>query len=186
MQKQISKNRSLSVIFFLGATLALTLLLIVGHPVPVAAQTTISCANTAAIPNPESASLIRDCETLLGLKDTLRGSASLNWSTSRPIGQWQGITVSSSRVTELDLGDKGLTGSLPATLASLSNLQTLHLKGNQFSGCIPAALRAVATNDLAQLRLLFCGQTSGSAADEETEPVAGESPTILYLPIIQK
>ena len=144
-------------------------------------------------------------------KDTLRGSASLNWSTSRLISQWTGVTVSSSRVTELDLRSKGLTGKLPTQLGSLSQLQvldltgnqltgqipsalgnlsstlqTLHLRGNQFSGCIPAALRAVATNDLAQLRLSFCAQTSGSAADEDTEQVAGESPIILYLPIIQK
>ena len=144
-------------------------------------------------------------------KDTLRGSASLNWSTSRLISQWTGVTVSSSHVTELDLGDKDLTGSLPAALGDLSQLETVALsgnqltgtiptalgnlsstletvllKGNQLSGCIPAALRTVERNDLAQLSLLFCDQTSGSAADEDPEPVAGESPTILYLPIIQK
>ena len=171
-------------------------------------------------------------------KDTLRGSTTLNWSSQRPLRQWDGITISRSNVTHLrlrgdsssrltgkiptqlgnlsqlrvlDLRDNQLTGKLPTQLGSLSQLQvldltgnqltgqipsalgnlsstlqTLHLRGNQLSGCIPAALRAVATNDLAQLRLSFCAQTSGSAADEDPEPVAGESPTILYLPIIQK
>ena len=147
-------------------------------------------------------------------KDTLRGSASLNWSTSRLISQWTGVgvpRVSASHVTLLYLPRKGLTGNIPPQLGNLSRLERLYLsgnqltgtiptalgnlsstletvllKGNQLSGCIPAALRTVERNDLAQLSLLFCDQTSGSAADEDPEPVAGESPTILYLPIIQK
>ena len=101
MRTEYVRTEVLALIFFSSATLALGLLLLIGMPVPVAAQTTISCANTAAIPDPESASLIRDCETLLGLKDTLRGSASLNWSTSRSISQWDGVTVSSSHVPAL-------------------------------------------------------------------------------------
>jgi len=87
----------------------------------------------------------------------------------------------------LRLRNNRLTGTVPTALGTLfRTLQTLHLKGNQFSGCIPAALRAVERHDLDHFSLLFCDQTSGSAADEDTEQVAGESPTILYLPIIQK
>ena len=92
-----------------------------------------------------------------------------------------------SQLQILRLRNNQLTGAIPSQLGNLSStLETVLLKGNQLSGCIPAALRTVERNDLAQLSLSFCGQTSGSAADEDPEPVAGESPTILYLPIIQK
>ena len=92
-----------------------------------------------------------------------------------------------SQLQILRLRNNQLTGAIPSQLGNLSStLETVLLKGNQLSGCIPAALRTVERNDLAQLSLSFCDQTSGSAADEDTEQVAGESPTILYLPIIQK
>ena len=120
-----------------------------------------TCANTAAIPDPESTLLIWDCGTLLNAKDTLRGSSSLNWSTTRPISEWVGVTVSSSRVTALhlyalngklppELGDlsglivmqlnAALTGSIPPYLGNLANLQTLNLADNQLTGTIPASL----------------------------------------------
>ena len=54
---------------------------------PAAAQT-IDCAQS-------SAALIRDCETLLGLKDTLRGSAPLNWAGNLPLGSWDGVFTGS-------------------------------------------------------------------------------------------
>ena len=63
-----------------------------------------SCANGAAVPNSaNNPGLVSDCEALLGARDTLAGSGSLNWSATIPIGQWDGVTVSrtSQRVTAL-------------------------------------------------------------------------------------
>ena len=57
------------------------------------------CTGTAAIPDPEPAGLVADCETLLGLKDELAGDAALNWSTSLTISDWEGVTVENDRVT---------------------------------------------------------------------------------------
>ena len=50
-----------------------------------------------------------DCNALLAARDALAGSATLNWSSSTPIADWQGVTVDNSpqRVTELDLHDEG-------------------------------------------------------------------------------
>ena len=126
--------------------------------------------------------LMRDCITLLELKDTLRGTAALNWMASSTITTWEGITLnaSSTRVAELELDDEGLegtippslgelsalvtldlsgnslTGEIPAELGQLSNLETLRLSGYSFTGCIPLALRSVPTNDLSLLNLLYC------------------------------
>ena len=66
---------------------------------PPAAPT---CTNGAAVATPnDNRGLVRDCETLLAAKDTLRGTATLNWSTGTAIGGWEGVTTGGtpSRVT---------------------------------------------------------------------------------------
>ena len=40
----------------------------------------------------------------------------------------------------LDLGHNRLTGSIPAELGKLRYLEELNLRGNDFSGCVPANL----------------------------------------------
>ena len=147
---------------------------------PPAAPT---CTNGTAVATPnDNRGLVRDCETLLAAKDGLRGTATLDWSTSTAVSSWEGITTSGtpSRVTELDLASESLTGSIPAGLGSLfelttldlssnqltgdipaelgwlTNLTELRLSGNSLTGCIPLALKSVATNDLSSLNLLYC------------------------------
>ena len=101
--------------------------------------------------------LMRDCVALLAAKDTLRGSAALDWDVNSAITDWEGITVTGTpqRVTKLELADKSLTGSIPAALARL-DLTTLKLAGNSLTGCIPLELRNVPTNDLDDLGLPDC------------------------------
>ncbi|MGD2085931.1 MAG: hypothetical protein PVH61_07090 [Candidatus Aminicenantes bacterium] len=53
---------------------------------------------------------------------------------------WDGITVSGDHVTEIDLLKNQLSGSIPAELGNLSNLEGLDLGVNQLSGSIPAEL----------------------------------------------
>ena len=102
--------------------------------------------------------LVADCEVLLAARDTLAGTASLNWSPDTPITAWDGVTVGGTpqRVTGLALVQEQLSGSIPPELGSLPNLQSLLLSGNQLTGCIPQGLRDVASNDLASLGLPFC------------------------------
>ena len=56
------------------------------------ALTIAACYNGAAVPRAdERPRLVRDCSILLTAKDTLRGTASLNWSPDLSIDEWQGI-----------------------------------------------------------------------------------------------
>ena len=110
---------------------------------------------------PGKAELLADCNTLLPLKATLAGSATLNWSETTPIGSWNGITVGGSpeRVTGLELPSWSLTGSIPSGLGDLSNLTTLNLSGNQLTGSIPSGL-----GDLSNLGTLNLSGTQLSGA----------------------
>ena len=90
--------------------------------------------------------LVTDCNTLLGLMDTLRGTASLNWSVDLNIAQWDGIAVSGTppRVRAINLSSRDLSGSIPVQLEQLTELTQLYLHVNQLSGQIPEQLGQLA------------------------------------------
>ncbi len=141
-----------------------SLVLMVGLATGAAAQTcaTTDVAITGVTPAPsDPAALVGDCTTLLGLMDTLRGTASLNWATTLSMDAWDGITVTGSRVTELHRSNHQLTGTIPAALNSLTSLRSLRLLTNQLSGSIPDL------SSLTSLEDLWIGQNqlSGSIPD---------------------
>ena len=83
-----------------------------------------------------------------------------NWLSDRPLGEWFGVTTGGNgRVSRLVINDNGLSGTLPAELGSLTNLQWLDLSANALSGELPSSL-----GNLTNLRLLWLGanQFSGS------------------------
>ena len=133
--------------------------------------------------------LVRDCSVLLDLKDTLKGTATLNWSKDTALSRWTGITTGGTpqRVTGLSLASSNLNGSIPTGLERLSALTTVDLSGNSLtgtvpmflvrlpldtvrisgnslSGCIPAALRDVTTHDLASVGLSYCDRLTAPPA----------------------
>ena len=115
--------------------------------------TAATCSGGIAVPDPGSnPSLVGDCETLLGLRDALAGDATLNWGYGAAMTSWDGVTVGGTpmRVTELDLQNRGLAGSIPAELGDLSNLQDLDLHSNRLTGGIPTEL-----GDLSNLNALW-------------------------------
>ena len=109
------------------------------------------CATGGAVPDASNTGLISDCEALLEARDTLAGTATLNWSDRTPIAQWDGISVRGNpgRVTWLNIRGGGLGGSLLAELGRLSSLTYLNLRDNGLTGSIPTEL-----GDLTNLRYL--------------------------------
>ena len=162
--------------------------------VDLACSTLTGASNGANNPG-----LVSDCIALLTARDTLAGTASLNWSIDTPIADWSGVVLEGTpgRVTELrlrnlglngeippelgslsdlqhlNLSDNNLTGGIPTELGGLSNLQELYLSGNGLSGCVPDELRDIPSNDLASLGLPFCSEhpcVSGGAVADATNP----------------
>ena len=136
-----------------------------GMATEAAAQTSCAAADaavTGVTPAPsDPAALAGDCATLLGLMDTLRGTASLNWTNSLSMASWDGITVTGNRVTVLRLNGSQLTGTIPADLNRLTGLQDLEFKNNRLSGSIPDL------SGLTDLKILLLtrNQLSGSIPD---------------------
>ena len=129
--------------------------------------------------NPE---LLADREHLLGLRDTLAGTGTLNWSASTAIAQWDGVSLGGTppRVTKLELAGRGLRGEMSGWLGNLTGLTELrlennairgaiapklsqltqlthaYLRGNRLAGCLPPSLRQIANNDIPSSRLPDC------------------------------
>ena len=116
--------------WFPAIPLFLVIGLLAGIPLTASAQSS-PCADN----NP---GLVADCDVLLEARDTLAGSATLNWSANTPIADWDGVRLDGTplRVVRLDLREMGLTGSIPDTLGSLSSLAYLNLRSNQLSGSV--------------------------------------------------
>ena len=66
-----------------------------------------ACSEGYVVPDPgENAELVRDCETLMVIRDKLAGDFLLNWSADTPITDWWGVEIlqdKPSRVEALEL-----------------------------------------------------------------------------------
>ena len=62
---------------------------------------------------------------------------STNWCSDLPLEQWYGVYTHQGRVYAIDLAANNLSGNLPRSIASLSELKYLNLASNSISGSIP-------------------------------------------------
>ena len=109
--------------------------------------------------------LVADSLALLAARNTLAGSAALNWSADTPTVNWDGVTVSGTprRITRLVLRDRLLTGTIPPKLGALARLTNLDISGNRLTGTIPSEL-----GHLSNLEVLYLhnNELSGSIPSE--------------------
>ena len=117
--------------------------------------------------------LLQDCNALLAGRDTLAGSARLNWRRGLPIGLWQGVELGGAppRVTGLDVAALGLSGEIPPELGQLAQLRRLALGGNALTGTVPVALGRLA--ELETLRLFLAADSSPGIAAGGATPGGG-------------
>ena len=78
---------------------------------------------------------------------------STNWKTEARLRDWHGVTTDADgRVSRLNLGGNGLTGSIPSVLGDLAHLVGLELWNNRLTGRIPAELGRLARLDWLNLQ----------------------------------
>ena len=101
---------------------------------------------TASVPTLYDVS--SDREALIALYESTRGQRwtnNQNWLTSKPLAEWYGIqTNAAGRVTQIELPENGLRGTLPMELGRLEFLEDLLISTNAIRGTIPSSLGGLA------------------------------------------
>jgi len=85
------------------------------------------------IPNTERSALIN----LYNATNGPSWTTNTNWNTNVPESQWHGITVDNGHVTNIDLFNNNLEGSIPSSITDLVFLQELTVRANHLSGLLP-------------------------------------------------
>uniref|UniRef100_M1CYE4 Serine-threonine protein kinase, plant-type n=1 Tax=Solanum tuberosum TaxID=4113 RepID=M1CYE4_SOLTU len=81
---------------------------------------------------------------LLSLKQHWRDSEFLqSWNLNSSVCTWSGVSCLDDRVvTQLNLGEKNITGTVPSTIiCELNNLTFIDLSNNNISGTIPLSMK---------------------------------------------
>lgn len=86
---------------------------------------------------------LSECLALVALFNSTDGPSwktNTNWLSNYSPSTWFGVSIEAKSVSSLQLNNNQLSGTIPAELGSLSNLNILYLSSNQLSGPIPPSL----------------------------------------------
>lgn len=85
--------------------------------------------------NVRVSSLQRDSLALVQLYTATKGNTwtnKTNWTTGR-LATWAGVTISSNRVTDINLPDNNLDGAVPGALNEMLSLKTVNFSNNKIN-----------------------------------------------------
>ena len=74
-------------------------------------------------------------------KTNWSGDSNTSAPTAEELDLWHGVTMTSGRVSWLNLNGNSLTGEIPSELGGLSKLDQLFVNENKLTGMIPPELR---------------------------------------------
>ncbi|XP_043720542.1 receptor protein kinase TMK1-like [Telopea speciosissima] len=78
-----------------------------------------------------------DVTAMMALKQSLNPPKSLGWTDPDPC-QWKNVGCTDARITRIQIGNQGLSGTLPSNLQNLVALQRLELMDNNITGPLPS------------------------------------------------
>ncbi|KAK4786552.1 hypothetical protein SAY86_010385 [Trapa natans] len=78
-----------------------------------------------------------DVLAMQALKKSLTLPSSLDWSDSNPC-LWQNVQCDNGRVTRIQIGNKGISGTLPPDIQNLTSLMIFEVMGNRITGAVPS------------------------------------------------
>nr|GMD13737.1 receptor protein kinase TMK1-like [Ipomoea batatas] len=118
-----------------------------------------------------------DAGVMQELKKSINPPASLKWDDPEPC-KWRQVECAGGRVTKIQVGKQGLTGSLPPNLGNLSALTIFEVMENGLTGALPnlsglASLQRILLNGNAFTSIppnFFAGMTSLETVSLDNNP----------------
>ncbi len=105
------------------------------------------------VPSPADRAVLME---LYNATDGANWTNSANWGSCEPLDTWYGITTNAAgNVTDIELANNNLDGTIPTSIGNLTDLTDLVLDRNQLNGAIPPSI-----GNLIKLRFLYLNSNS--------------------------